>query len=74
MEKLAPLVVAGPFLIAALFAISMPLSRRRDDIVSIVTASAGVVFVGALLIDVLSPQQLTAIADGLGKGNRRMQD
>jgi multicomponent Na+:H+ antiporter subunit D len=54
MEKLAPLAVAGPFLIAALFAISMPLSRRRDDIVSIVTASAGVVFVGAMLIDVLS--------------------
>ena len=38
MEKLAPLAVAGPFLVAALFAISMPLSRRRDDIVAIVTA------------------------------------
>jgi multicomponent Na+:H+ antiporter subunit D len=53
VEKLAPLAVAGPFLIAALFAISLPLSRRRDDLVSIFTASAGVVFVGALLIDVM---------------------
>ena len=53
MEKLAPLAVAGPFLIAALFAISLPLSRRRDDVVAIVTASAGVVFVGAMLIDVM---------------------
>jgi ABC-type branched-subunit amino acid transport system permease subunit len=46
VENLAPLAVAGPFLIAALFAISLPLSRRRDDVVAIVTASAGVVFVG----------------------------
>jgi multicomponent Na+:H+ antiporter subunit D len=53
VDKLAPLVVAGPFLIAAAFAVSLPLSRRRDDLVAIFTASAGVVFVGALLVDVM---------------------
>jgi multicomponent Na+:H+ antiporter subunit D len=53
MEKLAPLVVGAPFLVAAVFAISLPLSRRRDDLIAIVTASAGVIFVAALLIDVL---------------------
>ncbi|HEX3318686.1 MAG TPA: hypothetical protein VHR88_11740, partial [Solirubrobacteraceae bacterium] len=54
MEKLAPLVVAGPFLIAAMFAISMPLSRRGDDLIGIFTASAAVVFVGVLLVDVVT--------------------
>src|SRR3954454_17494463 len=53
MEKLAPLVVGAPFLVAAVFAMSLPLSRRRDDLIAIVTASAGVIFVAALLIDVL---------------------
>jgi multicomponent Na+:H+ antiporter subunit D len=53
VDKVAPLVVAAPFLVAAAFAISMPLSRRRDDIVAIITASFGVIFVGALLIDVI---------------------
>src|SRR3954453_4049433 len=53
MEKLAPLVVGAPFLVAAVFAMSLPLSRRRDDLIGIVTASGGVIFVAALLVDVL---------------------
>jgi multicomponent Na+:H+ antiporter subunit D len=53
VEKLAPLAVAGPFLVAAIFAASLPLSRRRDDIVAIVTSAGGAVFVGALLMNAL---------------------
>jgi multicomponent Na+:H+ antiporter subunit D len=53
VSDLAPLVVAGPFLVAAIFAASLPISRRRDDIVAIVTSAGGVIFVGALFIDVV---------------------
>ncbi|WP_405730702.1 MarR family transcriptional regulator [Streptomyces sp. NBC_01537] len=37
-------------------------------------APGHVALVRELLIDVLTPQQLTTIADGLGEVNRRMQD
>lgn len=37
-------------------------------------APGHVALVRRLLIDVLTPEQLTAIADGLGEAGRRIQD
>src|SRR4051794_590874 len=51
MESLAPLAVAGPFLIAALLGASLPLDRRRDDLIGIATASAATIFAAVLLAD-----------------------
>src|SRR5215212_6571026 len=51
MESVAPLVVAGPFLVAALLAASLPMNRRRDDLIGIATASAATIFAAALLLD-----------------------
>jgi multicomponent Na+:H+ antiporter subunit D len=51
VSDVAPLVVAAPFLVAAIFAVSLPISRRRDDVTAIITSAGGVIFVGALFID-----------------------
>jgi multicomponent Na+:H+ antiporter subunit D len=56
MAELAPLAVAVPFLVAALLAASLPLNRRRDDLVAIAASSAVVILCGALMVDALSSQ------------------
>ncbi len=56
MAELAPLAVAVPFLAAALLVASLPLNRRRDDLIAIVTASACVVLCGALAIEAIGSE------------------
>jgi multicomponent Na+:H+ antiporter subunit D len=50
MAELAPLAVAIPFLLAAVLVASLPLDRRRDDLIAVVGSSAVTVFCLALLI------------------------
>jgi multicomponent Na+:H+ antiporter subunit D len=51
VADLAPLIVAGPFFVAALLAAGFPMSRRRNDLIGVVTASATTVFAGLLLLE-----------------------
>jgi multicomponent Na+:H+ antiporter subunit D len=51
MEAVAPLAVAGPFLVAALLAASLPLERVHNDLIGVVTASAATIFAALLLAD-----------------------
>ena len=53
MSDLVPLAVAVPFLLAAVLVASLPLNRRRDDLIGVIGASAVVVLCGALVIDAL---------------------
>jgi multicomponent Na+:H+ antiporter subunit D len=56
MEELAPLAIATPFAAAALLAASLPLNRRRDDLIAVIAASAVVILCGALLVDALGSE------------------
>ena len=49
MAHLAPLIVAVPFLVAAGLAAGFPGSRRRNDLIGVVTASGVAVFAALLL-------------------------
>jgi multicomponent Na+:H+ antiporter subunit D len=51
VTELAPLAVVGPFLVAAGLAASLPLDRRRDDLVAVVTASAVTIFSALLFAE-----------------------
>ncbi len=49
MTSLAPLAVAGPFLVAAALVAALPLDRRRDDLIGVATGSAVTIFCAILL-------------------------
>ncbi len=49
MTALAPLAVAGPFLVAAALVAALPLDRRRDDLIGVAAASAVTIFCAMLL-------------------------
>src|SRR5215213_6636674 len=49
MASLAPLIVAGPFLVAAVLASGMHFSRRHNDLIGVATASAATIFAALLL-------------------------
>ena len=57
MADVAPLAVAIPFLMAALLAASLPLNRRRDDLIAVATSSAVLVLCGALLLETLGSHE-----------------
>ena len=65
MGAVAPLAVAGPFLVAAAIAAALPLSRRRIDLVAIVTSAAVAVFCAFLLADAAGDDH-TVVVSWLG--------